>query len=37
MDSMRHRVHAIGLESSDIHKRNAAHFLDIVDIGSTED
>ena len=30
MDSMRHRVHAIGLESSDIHKRNVAHFLDIV-------
>ena len=37
MDSMHHRVHAIGLESSDVHKRNAAHFIDFVDIGSTED
>ena len=37
MDSMRHRVHAIELESSDIQKRNAAHFLDIVDTGRTED
>ena len=37
MDSMHHRVHAIRLESSDINKRNSAHFLAIVDIGSTEE
>ena len=37
MDSMHHSVHVIRLESSDIHKINAAHFLDIVDIGTTEE
>ena len=37
MDSMHHIVYAIWLESSDIHKRNAAHFLDFADIGSTDD
>ena len=37
MDLVDHRVHAMGLESFNIHKRNAAHFLNCVDIGSTED